>query len=881
MGDVAPLSDRRQSLLQQYLRRELSQDATPKGIPKRPHGEPVPVSFGQEQLWFLTQLAPDAPVCNEALTIRRTGPLVVEALEQSLTEIFRRHEVWRTRCATRDGQPLQMIEAPSTWKLPLVDLSELPEEEREAAALRLATDEARRPFAFNGEPLLRTTLVRLGPLDHRLFVTLHQFVIDCTSIYQVLLPELIALYEAFSQGRPSPLPELPIQYADFSYWQRQQLQEDGLVPQLAYWRKRLGGSVPELRLPTDRPPPTRRTFRGAMHPFRMPQRLTAALRALSYQERVTPFMTLLASFNVLLYLYTGQDDLLVGTATAGRKRRELDPLMGYFLNYLVLRTDLSGDPSFRELLKRVRDVTLGALTNDDIPFDHLVRELQPARHSSRNPLFQVAFTHAPGLSMAYGSASSTSTIEPSWNLTQLDVDVGTSKFDLSVDIDDGPEFVAGRLFYSTDLFDAATITRMVGHWEMLLDGLASDPDRRLSDLSLLTQPVLRPTVIPADGALDRHAVAKATEQHTRGDPSDAAPRDELERQLTAIWERALGVQPISIKENFFQLGGDSLLAIRVFYQIEKALGKHLPLATLFEAPTIEELASVLRQEQWSPRWSALVEIQASGAKPPFFLVHGHGGHVLLFYNLARQLGPDQPFYGIQAVGLDGREPPYTRFEDMARHYIDEMRSVQPKGPYFIGGYCLGGPVAYEMARQLREQGDSVALLVMLDAFCPGYPKLVRFMPRPVFHTLHRLRILAFHFTTMLPPLGPGKGTAYLVGWAQRGLAGEVWKLLGKPGPLAVTRAALMQAYRAYDAPPYSGRVILFRATSLPLGIQDSPGMGWAGLAEAGLEIEEMPLYYTTELSGANVEILAERLKARIDQRIEQLKQDQSLVSAAG
>jgi thioesterase domain-containing protein/acyl carrier protein len=879
MGEAPPPPDHRQSLLQQYLRKELSRDATPEVIPKRPAEAPVQLSFGQEQLWFLTQLAPETPVCNEALTIRRTGPLDVQALERSLSEIFRRHEVWRTSCLTSDGQPLQKIESPPTWRLPVVDLSDLPEEEREAEALRLATEEARRPFAFDGEPLLRTTLARLGAEDHRLFVTLHQFVIDCTSIYQVLLPELTALYEAFSNDRPSPLQDLPIQYADYSYWQRHQIKNDGLVPQLAYWQERLSGA-PDLQLSSDQPPPARRSFRGAMLPFRLPESLSSALRSLSYEERVTPFMTLLASFKALLHLYTPQDDVTVGTATAGRKRPELDPLMGYFLNYLVLRTDMTGDPSFRELLGRVREVTLGALSHDDIPFDRLVRELHPERHPSRNPLFQVAFTHAPGLSMAYSSASSTNTIAPSWTLTQLDVDVGTSKFDLSVDIDDGPEFVAGRLFYSTDLFAATTIDQMIGHWEMLIAGLVADPNRRLSDLPQLTQAVARPAVPPpTNNVPDRRVSPEPTEPRSRNEASGIAPRDELEHLLTTIWERALGVQPISIRENFFHLGGDSLLAIRVFYQIEKALGKHLPLATLFEAPTIEELASVLRQEHWSPRWSALVEIQASGSKPPFFCVHGHGGHVLLFRNLARELGPDQPFYGIQAVGLDGREPPYTRFEDMARHYIEEMRSVQQNGPYFIGGYCLGGPVAYEMARQLHAQGEKVALLVMLDAFRPGYPKLKRFMPPPVYHAVHRLRILAFHFTTTLR-LGGGKGTAYLVEGAQRGLADKVGKLLGRLRPLALTQAALMEAYRAYDAPPYAGKIVLFRATSLPLGIQDAPGMGWAGLAEAGIEIEEMPLYYTTEVAGNNVEMLGEKLKARINDRIEQLSQDLRVASAA-
>jgi thioesterase domain-containing protein len=878
MGEAPPLPERQQSLLQHYLRRELSRDATPEVIRRRPAGEPVALSFGQEQLWFLTQLAPDAPVCNEPLTIRRTGPLDVEALEQSLTEIIRRHEVWRTSCATRDGQPLQTIESPPTWKLHLVDLSELPEEEREAKALRLAAEEARRPFTFNGESLLRTTLVRLSPLDHRLFVTLHQFVIDCTSIYQVLLPELTALYEAFSKGQPSPLPELPIQYADFSYWQRQQLKEDGLVPQLAYWRERLGGIVPELRLPTDRPPPARRTFRGAMHPFRLPQSLTAALRALSYQERVTPFMTLLASFNALLYLHTMQDDLLVGTATAGRKRPELDRLMGYFLNYLVLRTDLSGDPSFRELMGRVRDVTLGALSHDEIPFDRLVRALAPERDSSQNPLFQVALIHAPGLSMAYSSPSSTNTIDPSWNLTQLDVDVGTSKFDLSVDIDDGPEFVVGRLFYSTDLFDVATIVRMVWHWRLLLEAVVADPDRRLSDLPPPAEPIALPALaaVPT-GSLDPPDTREPAEPHIESEQAYVAPRDNLERQLTAIWEQELRIQPIGIRENFFHLGGHSLMAVRIFYQIEKSLGRGLPLATLFEAPTIEQLAGILRQDHWSPRWSALVEIQPSGSRPPFFCVHGHGGHVLLFHNLARSLGDDQPFYGIQAVGLDGNLAPYQRFEDMARHYIEEMRSVQSHGPYFIGGYCLGGPVAYEVARQLEAQGEKVALLALFDGFRPGYPKLLRLVPPPVFHMVHRLRILAFHFRTTLR-LGPSKGIEYLVESAKRRLAGRIGKL-GRPNPLMVTQAALMDAFKAYSPPPYPGKIVLFRATKLPLWIQEAPDMGWAGLAGAGIEVEEMPLYYTTEFSGPNVKILAEKLEARIAYQIEQLKQDQQPVTA--
>jgi thioesterase domain-containing protein len=320
------------------------------------------------------------------------------------------------------------------------------------------------------------------------------------------------------------------------------------------------------------------------------------------------------------------------------------------------------------------------------------------------------------------------------------------------------------------------------------------------------------------------------------------------------------------------------MAVRVFHRVEESLGRRLPLATLFEAPTVEEQARILRQDDWSPRWSALVAIQPRGSRPPFFCVHGHGGHVLLFNAVAAVLGEDQPFYGIQAVGLDGKSAPYRTFEEMARHYLEEMRSVQPHGPYFLGGYCLGGPIAFEMARQLEAQGETVAMLVLFDGFRPGYPRLARSVPRPLYDIVHRLQIVAFHLRFSLR-LGLSQGVGYLAGPARRRLA----ETFGKPGPnpLKMTQAALMGAFNAYDPPPYPGRIVLFRAARMPWGIQTPPPeMGWSGLAQGGVEVEEMPVYYTTEFSGPNVELLAEKLETRIADQLRLLRRERQPASAA-
>jgi aspartate racemase len=496
MKDAQRLSEAKRALLEKYLRGDRSQAGTrPRTIIRRPPGSRVPLSFEQEQLWRAAQWAPGAPIDAEFITVSMTGPLDVDALERSFGEIIKRHDIVRTTFPVVDGQPVQVIHPRLTFTLPVVDLRRLPRAEREAEAIRLATEEARRGFDLAQGPLWRARLMQLDDAAYKLFLVLHHIVFDCLSSYTVFLPELAALYQAFSAGKPSPLSDLPIQYPDYAHWQRQWLHAAAPLPEsprvsgdagsarraqwgqeldddLAYWRTQLGGRLPVLELPTDRPRPPRQTFHGAMHAVVLPKSLTQALDALSGREGVTLFMTLIAAFGTVLYRYTGQDDILLGTETGGRKHSEVEQLIGYFLRTLVLRTDLAGNPTFRELLRRVREVTLGAYAHDDVPFEYVVKEVQPKRDPSRHPLFQVMFRLGPRLAP----------LDCGWTANPAHVDPGVSKFDLTLDLYGTEDGTICRLEYNTDLFEHGTMTRLLAHFQAVLEGILADPEQRIDDL---------------------------------------------------------------------------------------------------------------------------------------------------------------------------------------------------------------------------------------------------------------------------------------------------------------------------------------------------------------------------------------------------------------
>jgi amino acid adenylation domain-containing protein len=436
----------------------------------------IPLSFPQQQLWLLNKLIPDLPVYHEPFTIRLGGPIDIIALEKTINELLHRHESLRTTFITDgEGKPIQIISSPCSFTLQVMDLREFSEKsEREAECWRLATQEAVKPFDLSKGPLFRVTLMLLNEADHRLYWTFHHIISDGVSLYHVLFPELAAFYKAFITRQPSLLSIPAFQYADYASWQRQRLQEEVLKPQLAYWKQQLA-DLPILQLPTDHPRSVVQTYRGARYCLALPKKLTESLKVLSQQEGVTLFMTLLAAFKTLLYRYTGQDDIAVGTVTSGRNHSELENICGFFLNTLVLRTDLSDNPSVKQLLQKVRKVTLNAYANEDLPFEWLVKELHPERQIS-NPFFQVAFILEP----------QAPEIDLGWTFSQLDIHTGTTKFDLTMELDDRPEGIIGRIEYSTDLFDEATIIRMVGHYQILLESIVADPEQSISRLPILT-----------------------------------------------------------------------------------------------------------------------------------------------------------------------------------------------------------------------------------------------------------------------------------------------------------------------------------------------------------------------------------------------------------
>ncbi len=548
-------------------------------IERVPRNGQLVLSFAQEQLWLLDQLAPGMAAYNIPKAFRLYGPLDVTSLTQSLQEIIRRHEALRTTFTAEDGRPLQIIASTLPLTLSTVDLRGLPAAEREAKAQRLAIEEAQQPFNLQRGPLLRVTILQLGEQDHILLLTMHHIVSDGWSM-GVLFRELAALYKAFSSGHPSPLPELPIQYADFAHWQRQWLQGEVLKTQLAYWTEHLAGDLPVLQLPTDRPRSAVKTFNGSKQCLELSPPLTKALKLLSLREGTTLYMTLLAAFKTLLYRYTGVEDVLVGSPIGNRNRIEVEGLIGFFVNTLILRTDLSGNPSFRELLARLRKVALEAYAHQDLPFEHLVEELRPARSLSHGLLFQAFFNLL--------NVTDDRLELPGLTLSPLEVDNGTAKFDLALTIIEGTERLTATLNYRTDLFTADSMAQLLRHFQTLLEGIVAEPEQGIAAIPLLTEAERRRWSIQAN-------LRRPTNDFT------AFPPAAIEQSIPARFEQQVVIYPrrIAVKTTRYEWTYEGLnrAANRVAQTLLTLCGEgEERIALVFEkdAPMVAGILGVLK-----------------------------------------------------------------------------------------------------------------------------------------------------------------------------------------------------------------------------------------------------------------------------------------------
>lgn len=474
MSTAAPLSDAKRKLLDKFVQRKFARPVEIAAISRRSPGELAPLALSQEQVVIRDRTVWRIPLYNESVRLKFCRPMDRAVLERSMAEIIRRHEIWRTSYDTVAGHLVQVVHpAPDHFPLALIDLRHMPEQEREAEVLRLSLAQTARPFDLRSGPLLRATLVAIAASEYWLLMTGHQSIIDGVSVYQIFPAELFAIYQAFSAGRPSPLDGLPLQFSDFASWQRESLSAAETAKQIAYWCGKLTGEIPVLHWPAEKPRPAERTFRSHIRGFTLPRALADAAQALSRRQGTTMFAVLLATFYTLLHHYTGQNDLIVGTLSpAGRKRSQVQGLLGYFLNPVALRVDLGDDPPFVEMLRRAQNVISEAISNDDVPFEQIVETLKPPPDPSRNPYFNVGISLQPHMPDSGGV----------WSVTSMDAGSGGSMLDLYVAFIDRADGLHVRAQYNPDVLEFQQISGMVEDFQALLDVATARPQERVSSL---------------------------------------------------------------------------------------------------------------------------------------------------------------------------------------------------------------------------------------------------------------------------------------------------------------------------------------------------------------------------------------------------------------
>jgi len=805
----------------------------------------MPASPVQERFWLLSQIERSNAAFHMPAIVRISGPLDVPALEKSFQAVIQRHETLRTTFEEIDKEVVQIVSPAKPFVLPVTDLQNILEMQKEEYLNGLIREESLKPLDLTTGPLFRAVLFVLGLGDFVLLTNIHHVLADGWS-NRILQEDLWSAYSRLANDKPPELLPLPIQYSDYTAWLKEWLDSSDAREHLEFWTKHLEGDLPVVNFPTDRPPTLRPASHGALETLLLPEDLTQALKKLSQSRNSTLFTTLLAGFGTLLASSSNQHDIIVGSPFANR-RQETERLIGPFAGPLCLRLDFSGAPTLSEVLTRVNEGNLSALSHAELPFEVLVDRVKMRTINGRKPIFQFYFLYQNAFLQPRQEGSLTITPLPTISLG--------IPFELQLGMIERKEGIRAQLEYNPDIYDAQSIRHILADYLQILEIFVSHPETKLDEIhvSRVAQTPLSPENLPPQYEF-------------------AAPQSETEKTMATIWEDVLSARPIGRDQDYFELGGNSLLATRLFAEIERVFHLHLPISTLFYAKTIAEFAALIEKQHSGDSWSSLVPIQPNGSRIPFFCVHGGGGNVLIYRDLSRHLGSDQPFYGLQSQGLDGKRDLLPRIEAMASLYVDEIKKVQPRGPYYLGGYCLGGTIALEMAQQLRASGQEVAMVALFDTV-----NWIRLRKRNSIDLLrYHVERIYFHFKNFLLLDFRGMRRFLLEKWKVLHSRTTVWKgsLLSRFSGNTVNNTSESQllsrlwkvndeASLAYISKPYLGRIADFRPKS-QYALYLEPGVDWDGIALGPLDVHYLPVYPAGMLLEPFVKDLAEALQQAIE-----------------
>jgi len=815
--------------------------AIPTSLPSR--ARVYPRWFCSQQDWVSDPVHSGCTTYNFPFHLRIRGPLNYSSLRDTIAEIIRRQEMFRSTFSASGGELLWWVSDPAILEIPQTDLRNLPQPQALVRAAEIATEVTLTPFNFSSGLLLRTHLIRISEQDHILLLVSHHLVFDDWSV-GVFYKEFTSLYQALGAGEREPLSETLFQYSQFLDLQDRQWKGSSLARRVSFWRKQLDRAGDFHHLAKDKLRHSRPgTQGGTWTSASIPHELATRIRTLGQQNGVTLFMVLLAGFQVLLHRVSGDTDIGVGTCAANRARLEIQPLIGRFGNDLVLRTNFSDNPTFRELLARTRRICLEGFSYQDLPFATLVEELGINRDPNRNPMFQVMFilrdAEKGGLEI------------PGLEIEHFNPTLETTKYDLSVWLDMGHGIEVG-FEYNQQLFHKHEIEFMQKSYRAILESMVVNPDARVAEFS-----------IEAPGKLDQISQFHSTiAEH-------APPRTPIEQQLCEIWASLLKIDAVGIKDNFFEFGGGSLVAAQLCQQVERVFGRTLSLAAMLEGPTVEQLAKLVVDETQADTPVRIVPLQPRGSNPPFLCVCMFVGSGPIFLPLTSYLGDDQPFLGIVPENrLATKLPLPYNLSDVAQHIVRAIRVHQPHGPYFLGGFCGDGVVAFEAARLLREEGKEVALLALFEAQTSALQKEFqgkraqlrsigeRFALRQIWRHLGRLA-------------GTGLKSApkYLLQRVRdlnRDLKDICWQTaidwnLRLHRRLTDLKQVLFMAESNYCPKPYDGNVVVFRCKDYRMRSNEDRYGGWRQVVTGSIQLREIEGDHLGILNEPNVKSLARML----------------------